>query len=320
VREWEKLHSIINGPRLNFHSTVADAVKDKTVTAKLEFFSFVASIMEPMLGKYQRRDPLVPFLYNDMVPLFQTLLLTIIKPCFVEDVAKKGLGHVSTLNLSNEKIHKRSVDIGCSAENVLTILKRQGYIDEASAYVFRKQCREFVIALIRKLKERMIHGTDFLKRVSALNPKNFEKLGKKKLLERFKKLAYTLTMRSIITAQIGDQSVIQFREVLELPQNALKFKMFEDDHRLDHFFFKSLDVSKHAELSTIIKAIMVMFHWQAEIERGFKTNKDMLQDNMKEMTLVSRRRIKDHLVANQLYAYEVELTPELLQSVRSSSA
>lgn len=65
---------------------------------------------------------------------------------------------------------------------------------------------------------------------------------------------------------------------------------------------------------------MVMFHWQAEIERGFKTNKDMLQDNMKEMTLVSRRRIKDHLVANQLYAYEVELTPELLQSVRSSSA
>ena len=44
------------------------------MTAKLSFFSYVASLLEPFLTKYQANCPMVPYLYKNLTALFRSLI------------------------------------------------------------------------------------------------------------------------------------------------------------------------------------------------------------------------------------------------------
>ena len=58
--------------------------------------------------------------------------------------------------------------------------------------------------------------------------------------------------------------------------------------RLDDFYFKKMKVSKFLTLS----------HGQADVERGFSVNNDVLQDNIQEDLIISKRLVKDFLNSN----------------------
>ena len=59
--------------------------------------------------------------------------------------------------------------------------------------------------------------------------------------------------------------------------------------------------------------ILVLFHGQGCIERGFIVNKDML--HLEGMSLISQRMIYDHLVSNDLSPQSITITKELRDSV-----
>ena len=61
--------------------------------------------------------------------------------------------------------------------------------------------------------------------------------------------------------------------------------------------------------------IVVLFHGQGCVERGFNVNKDMLQPNLEGMLLISQRMIYDHLVSNDLSPQSITITKELRDSV-----
>ena len=77
----------------------------------------------------------------------------------------------------------------------------------------------------------------------------------------------------------------------------------DDIDRLDDFFFTKLDVEKkYPELSKVIIIIIILTlsHGRADTERGFSQNKTMLQQNIKEDSISSKRIIEDHMLANKL--------------------
>ena len=66
--------------------------------------------------------------------------------------------------------------------------------------------------------------------------------------------------------------------VMKNHQLFLKFNKREN--RLDEFFFFDVGaMSDYLKLSKVIKMILVLFHGQGCVERGFSVNKDMLQPN-----------------------------------------
>ena len=67
-----------------------------------------------------------------------------------------------------------------------------------------------------------------------------------------------------------------------------------------HFFFVTLDIGKYKALSLIVQTVLVLHNEQAEVERGFSINKYIMEDNMSELSLVSRRLVKDYLRSNIL--------------------
>ena len=55
-------------------------MNDPLTAAKLQFFSFVAGILQPFLKSYQTDDqPMIPFMYNDIFALLQKILQYVIK-------------------------------------------------------------------------------------------------------------------------------------------------------------------------------------------------------------------------------------------------
>ena len=52
-------------------------------------------------------------------------------------------------------------------------------------------------------------------------------------------------------------------------------------------------------LASLALAVLVLHNGQGAVERGF-SNKNVIETNMRELTLVSKRLIQDHLYANAL--------------------
>ena len=64
-----------------------------------------------------------------------------------------------------------------------------------------------------------------------------------------------------------------------------------------------------------MQIVFVLSHGQADVERGFSFNKAPLETNMSEMTVVSKRTIKDHMYTFNLKPYEVDCNKDLMLSV-----
>ena len=61
-----------------------------------------------------------------------------------------------------------------------------------------------------------------------------------------------------------------------------------------------------------------MSHGQAAVERGFNLNQSLLRCDMKEMSIVSQRRIKDYMITHNVVPSNVRITPELIKSASLS--
>ena len=82
-----------------------------------------------------------------------------------------------------------------------------------------------------------------------------------------------------------------------------------DKNCLDSFLIGYMKgVAKFANLWKVSKIIFTLSHGQANIERGFSVNKELLIENMKQKSLVSQRIVCDQLsdYTNQLHEYKIE--------------
>ena len=82
-------------PKCKGYETLKGAVKDRLIIAKLQFFSFVASMVEPYLTRYQTGSPMAPYIYFDLKNLVVNLLKLFIK----SEVIKNCMTSSDILNI-----------------------------------------------------------------------------------------------------------------------------------------------------------------------------------------------------------------------------
>ena len=71
-----------------------------------------------------------------------------------------------------------------------------------------------------------------------------------------------------------------------------KFKRHKD--RLDDFFMKA-EIGSYKNLFSILKLVLELSHGQANVERCFSVNNNVLKFSMSENSIVSRKLIIDHM-------------------------
>ena len=119
---WEKPQKS-KRPASKSYLTVKESVEDPLVAAKYQFFSFVSSIVEPYLRKYQTDKPMIPFVYFDLKDLVIKLLDIIVKPTITNN-CKSGK-QLKEIDLSNEEnlINVGKINMGFAVEDIIKRLK-----------------------------------------------------------------------------------------------------------------------------------------------------------------------------------------------------
>ena len=94
------------------------------MAVKLEFFDYIAGILQPFLKSYQSDDPVLPFLYFDLKSLVSSLLKLFIKPDLISQ-AKTGLDLVKIdMTKAENKLPNKEIGLDFGAESKLNELKR----------------------------------------------------------------------------------------------------------------------------------------------------------------------------------------------------
>ena len=96
----------------------------------------------------------------------------------------------------------------------------------------------------------------------------------------------------------------------------------EKEDCLPNLFQKIYELVKDTSdtFKDVTVMIFTMFHAQAEVERGFSTNKHCATDNLEEDSLVARRRVCEYVAKEyDSDASKVDITKKMLLDCRNAS-
>ena len=234
--------------------------------------------------------------------LFQKLCRLVPKPEVVDEATTPY--KLIKINVSDKNIEKEYIkkNIGTAATDDL----RDNYIKSDIKKSFMKECFNMVVDILIGLQERFPLKYSIVRNTSAISPINMVSK-KEECVLQFQGFFDVLFRKKRFSAKSADNCKQQYDEFLEDVQfkhkeNFLKFNYLTD--RLDDFLCPYLaDEKKYENLWYVCKIVMILSHGQSFIERGFSINKEILDNNLQEKSLISRL-IYDHFTSSQLAVQE----------------
>ena len=124
-----------------------------------------------------------------------------------------------------------------------------------------------------------------------------------------------------ISASSANKATDEYRKFLQsvLPRYQLEFTEFDKyKDSVDSFLYRFLSDEEYSNLFHVAQLVFIMFHGQAHIERGFKTNSDMLRDNLQEFSLVSLRTVHYYMSAKSCEPHNVPFTHEMVKHCKKA--
>ena len=112
----------------------------------------------------------------------------------------------------------------------------------------------------------------------------------------------------------------EFKKVLDVEVKNMQRELVtfsQKDDRLDDFYFKVASISKYKHLWFVVKLILTLSHDQASVEHGFSFKWKYHETNTSPESLTAKRIVKDHILANKLKSYTIEITVPIVQAFRS---
>ena len=102
----------------------------------------------------------------------------------------------------------------------------------------------------------------------------------------------------ILSPNQCDSITLEFTSFIDnkLKKHRAKVQAFDENHDwLDNFCFNQAFANNYANLSFVIKVVLTLSDDQAFTEQQFSINNAVLDNNMKEESIVTRKHIIDHL-------------------------
>ena len=286
-----------------------------------KLLAYIANIVEPFLVKYQTDNPTIPLLYFDLKEIIIKLLEIIVKPDVLEKC--KSWQKLKDLDLSLDKnlLTDEKLNAGFAVANILHNLKRKDLIKSYQTKEFLKMAKNFIVSMVEKLHQKSLLNSPMIRATSVFDPTVLIELPKQKLIDRLKTLLGNFMNLKILTPQQCDLVLSQFKDFMDIEIKAVKLESFKSTHpknRLDDFYYQHACISNYKEMSFVVRLVLTLSHVQAAVERGFSINNTSVKTNMTPVSIISRRIIKDHLIANQLKPHTVHITASLIKSFRSA--
>ena len=234
---------------------------------------------------------------------------------------KKGTALIS-IDVGDKDNQSKDVVVGYAAQVKLDKMKQKDLASLKEISAFKNECKVLLIYVMEKLFEKSPLKYGFVRSCRVFDPKRLAIMSEKLSRSCIHNIISYFLSLNLINAKYGYKVRDQFSDFLENELNLHKekflcFNKFED--RLDHFFFHgSIGMEKYPELSGIAQIIFTLSHGQASVERGFSERNVITKDNQSDLTMVSRRIIKDHMRANSYTPETITIDKGLMFSVKES--
>ena len=298
-------------PKIASYEKVRDAVlQDRLIIAKLEVFVSTAALLKPFLTKYQTEWPMIPFLVTDVEGLLRNVLSKIVKPTVLSN------SKLASIELKEENLLlAKNCTISFAANNAVKDAKPK----ETEKLAFFVEFRNMNVALVNKIFERSPVKNSLAKALIAINPQHMA-AHPTTSVTKFKHILDVLQSSKWKDPRECDVLLQSFQTLMHDKDFIKECKSFDaSTTRLDDFFFDS-GMNKKDEYKALLKVFMMMLslsHGQADIERGFSVNKDLVQPNMQQNTLVAKRLVYSSLTAAGVKsAADFVIPPALKESCR----
>ena len=282
-------------PACASYDVIAAAIEDPLIQVKLRFFLSIEMQVKPFLAKYQTDAPMIPFLSTALFELIKGVMRRVVVREKLSDLTCTSMAH---FGLEEENLLSYSeVDVGFSANSELNQLvrRKKNGVSERDALAFRMQCRQGIVAMLKKMLAKSPLQFEVVTAVSCFDPRKLatdpsgcaENLAL--LLKRM--LRAKLLQRSIICESVEQQ----FHKFCDEVAHDDDFRGFDqDENRVDTLYASKLQGKKEfKELWSVVQMALLLSHGQASVERGFSVNKETLQDNQMEASVVANGIICD---------------------------
>ena len=176
----------------------------------------------------------------------------------------------------------------------------------------------FICSAVQKLLEKSPIFYDIVCNSLVFDPQVIVNENIEDMQCKLKKLLEHLIKLKIIDSFCRDKLLVQFLEFVthDVKLNNDKFKSFDRyKTKLDVFYFQTIGLDKYKELNYVMKVIWILSHGQASVGRGFSINKSVLKVNITEESIVSKKLVRDHIIANKLESHTVPISNQLICSV-----
>lgn len=272
-------------PKTSTVKTLEKVCADPLIKCKIAFFATIALSLENFLTKFQTATPMAPFLYRELDMIVRNLLERILK----KSVLNKSAYHLSKLNLEDKAIYLTysEIDIGFRTRKYL----KESKANQKQKLDFLSDCSLFIKAMVKKIFERCSLKYSMTKYISCLDP-HILACTPTVATERMTNLLQYFSDKNFISIETAENAMAQYKAIQANPHLIEKFKNYKSE-RLDQFYSSIFSNNSYADIYMIIKMVLILSHGNASVESGFSVNKNMLVENLKERSLISRRQVYD---------------------------
>ena len=186
----------------------------------------------------------------------------------------------------------KNLQFGLAVEKVLSDIRKKDHVDSNQMKAFLASARTFLVSMLGKLFERNPICPSVVLDPNVLF--NNEKDG---LVKRFRIMLKSIIKLAIMPAHKAEKALKDFKAFVDLMKSS-PHTFSEKSDRLDDYYFSQFNITKHEELSFVVRLVLTLSHGQATVERGFNLNKSLLKTNMTPETIISKRIIRDYMLSN----------------------
>ena len=241
--------------------------------------------------------PMIPFLSTELDATLRQVMSLFFRGQVIEEATTPDKLLKIDLGKRESMVDLQNVDLETAANSALNKSK----VKDDLKMKFRKDCVKILVKLIEKLKERSPLSYGVVRNAVCFVPSEMVNHGStseliaKNLIQKL----YDLKLLSSQEAGKAKQEYQAFLTSVAVTDQD-KFLSYDmDKNRLDSFLSGYMKgVAKFANLWKVCKIIFTLSHGQADIERGFSVNKELLIEDMKQKSLVSQRIVCDQLSDN----------------------
>ena len=112
----------VSEPVCKSFKILMDYQSDKLIIAKIQSFIHICNILKPFLLRFQKDEPLVPFLTKEISAVIRNLYTLILKQSHLDEMT--DLVAPQEIDKAHFKSHHK-VEVGCHAEKILSAEKKK---------------------------------------------------------------------------------------------------------------------------------------------------------------------------------------------------